>query len=529
MNKNSLFNILVVDDDPDLLLIAKKVLQSENYMVRTAGLGQDCLQAIRQNKPHLLLLDVMLPDINGVEICKIIKSDPGLSSIYILLLSGMKTDSENVSEGLETGADGYLIKPIKNRELLARTEAAFRIIRAELALQDSVSRFRLIADNSPILIWQTNSDNLCDYVNQPWLDFTGHTLEQELGTGWPDGIHPDDAQICLNIYQNAFIHRNKFSMEYRLRRADGEYRWLFDTGVPRHSSDGTFTGFIGSCIDITDRKHSEDTLAFLNSILEERVAKRTKQLETINQELEFHLREIEQFTFIASHDLQEPLVNLNTFTELLKEEYSGKLDENGNNYIEFISVSATRMSNLVKGLLDYSFLGKGSVKTNLDLNIILSEVLRDLHNEIEVYNAKITVTKLPVINGYYTELKILLHHLISNGIKYHNAKVRAEIKIYGEQRQNEKLISIKDNGIGIPDKNKEKIFIIFKRLHNRGEYSGIGIGLAHCKKIVELHGGKIWVEDNEDFGSTLSPLRKVGRAIWVNLIYNNCSTYSFLM
>jgi len=141
-NKNSDLKILVVDDDPDLLQITERLLRKENFIVSTAINGRDCNHAIRLDKPDLLLLDVMLPDSSGVDICKTIKSDPELSSIFILLLTGMKSDSENISEGLESGADGYLIKPLKSRELLARVDAAIRIIRAEKALRKSETQLR---------------------------------------------------------------------------------------------------------------------------------------------------------------------------------------------------------------------------------------------------------------------------------------------------------------------------------------------------------------------------------------------------
>jgi signal transduction histidine kinase len=140
--KNSAFKILVVDDDQDLLLISERLLKKDNYNVSTAKDGQECFNAIRTDKPDLLLLDVDLPDTNGIEICKKIKNDPELSTIFIIMLSGFKIDSENISEGLETGADGYLIKPIKNRELLARVEAAKRIIHAEKALRESEERLK---------------------------------------------------------------------------------------------------------------------------------------------------------------------------------------------------------------------------------------------------------------------------------------------------------------------------------------------------------------------------------------------------
>ena len=215
----------------------------------------------------------------------------------------------------------------------------------------------------------------------------------------------------------------------------------------------------------------------------------------------FHLRETEQFTFIASHDLQEPLLTLTNFTRLFQQEYGGKIDGDGNKYIEFISGSAKRMSALVKGLLDYSLLGKDSVGSILDCNKIVGEALSDLTGLIRESNAIITVNELPAIYGYQTEIKLLFQNLITNSIKFRRGDVCPEIKISAENHEKEWVFSIEDNGIGIDGKNKEKIFILFKQMHNRNEFAGTGIGLAHCKKIVELHGGKIWVKSTPGAGS----------------------------
>lgn len=131
---------------------------------------------------------------------------------------------------------------------------------AEAGLRESEARFRQMADTAPVLVWMSGTDKLCNYFNKPWLDFTGRTLEQEMGNGWAEGVHPDDFQRCLNTYVNAFDARQKFKMEYRLRRNDGEHRWLLDTGVPRFAPTGEFLGYIGSCVDIHDRNLAEATL-----------------------------------------------------------------------------------------------------------------------------------------------------------------------------------------------------------------------------------------------------------------------------
>jgi PAS domain S-box-containing protein len=149
--------------------------------------------------------------------------------------------------------------------------------RAEEAQRESEERFQIMADSSPIMIWMSGLDKLCDYFNQPWLDFTGRTLEEELGNGWFENVHPEDLQLCIDTYFTAFDARQKFTMEYRLRRFDGEYCWILDIGIPRFTPDGSFVGYIGSCLDITDRKRVEAERARLL----EREQQQTRRLQKL--------------------------------------------------------------------------------------------------------------------------------------------------------------------------------------------------------------------------------------------------------
>ncbi|MES2589956.1 MAG: PAS domain S-box protein [Bacteroidota bacterium] len=240
---------------------------------------------------------------------------------------------------------------------------------------------------------------------------------------------------------------------------------------------------LASIIDITERKIQE-------KIINEQVS-----------ELELKNKELEHFAFITSHDLQEPLRTVANFIKIIEEDASS-LDEKTLEYLSVINQATNRMSVLVKAILDFSHLGKNKVLVKSDLNLLLDEVVLDLDNLIKSTNTLIKIDPLPTINIYQLELRQLFQNLISNAIKFSKKNVQPEITISYQNVDGEMLFSVKDNGIGVESKYYERIFNIFQRLHSEKDYSGNGIGLANCKKIVELHGGKIWIESEHNNGST---------------------------
>lgn len=230
--------------------------------------------------------------------------------------------------------------------------------------------------------------------------------------------------------------------------------------------------------------------------------------EELNKELEKNIsllqnanKELEQFAYVSSHDLQEPLQTISNFVGLLEKKYSGKT-EDAKLYFKYILSATSKMQNLIRDLLDYSRIGKSITFTNIDCNKILKEVIADLEQSIKESKAKITSDLLPVLKGNEAELKNLFRNLIGNAIKFHRKGVPPEISISVENKEKEYLFAIRDNGIGIEKQYINKLFIIFQRLHNAEEYSGTGIGLAICKKIVTLHKGKIWAESKFGEGSS---------------------------
>jgi len=232
----------------------------------------------------------------------------------------------------------------------------------------------------------------------------------------------------------------------------------------------------------------------VNNSLERKVRQRTSEMESKNKELE-------QFAYVASHDLQEPLRTISGFVDLLKKEYREKLNGNGEIYLNYLSQASDRMKVLIKDLLDYSRIGREKAAMPVDCDELLEEVVADLGKIIRETHAQIHFTGLPVLYAYPTELKLLFQNLIANAIKFRHANRTPVIHITAEPGNNNWRFMVSDNGIGIEKQNLERIFIIFQRLHNRSQYEGSGIGLAHCKKIAELHGGTIWAESEPGAGS----------------------------
>ena len=265
-------------------------------------------------------------------------------------------------------------------------------------------------------------------------------------------INGDESIVLDEIIETSGIKRNKqeFPIEISILRLKDP-----NGGI-------TFCTFIR---DITSRKEKEEQVAMQN-----------RTLQSQNSELE-------QFTYITSHDLQEPLLTLMSFSELLLEENSEGLNDESKLYIEFINKSAIRMRALVTGLMEYARIGKRDEVKEIDCNQIISDVLMDLSVKINNYNADITVEKLPKIRGYEAYIRLLFQNLISNAIKFNKENTEPKIEIKFTETEKEWKFAVKDNGIGIDEKYIDQVFIIFKRLNNDSLYKGYGIGLAHCKKI----------------------------------------------
>ena len=380
---------------------------------------------------------------------------------------------------------------------------------AEKLLEEREEWLRNMADNVPVMIWVAGPDKNFSFLNKTWLAFTGRTLRQETGIGWTEGVHTHDLPLCLSTYHKSFEEKQPFNIEYRMKRHDGEYRWILNSAVPTFDTHGEFSGYTGSCIEIHDQR-------LLSEDLERRVYARTQELEEANNNLERINNELQQFAYVASHDLQEPLRKILTFSNRLKEKDANALSATGKEYVEKIRSSSERMRLLIDDLLNFSRISRFDKKFILtDLNNIFKEVLGDFDLLIQEKNAIVQVGKLPVLQAIPLQMNQLFHNLLSNALKFTspdqsplihiscNKLLPEELKKYPKLEPSIEYykIDFRDNGIGFLQEFADQVFVIFQRLNEKEQYPGTGIGLALCRKIVRNHRGEIFAESGEGKGS----------------------------
>lgn len=378
-----------------------------------------------------------------------------------------------------------------------------RRMEAKRSRDESERNFRMLAQIMPQMVWTTRPDGHVDYFNQRWVDFTGMTFEQTQGWDWKSVIHPEDLDICLERWSQALRSGQTYEVEYRIRRAsDGAYRWHLGRAEPRRDEDGRIVKWFGTCTDIDDQKRllaalqeRDRKLERINNELEARVEARTAELTRSNKELE-------QFAYVASHDLQQPLRMVTSYMQLLENRYKNELDDDAREFINYAVDGASRMKRLIDDLLSYSRLNSGDGQAELsDCEIVLARALGLVESVIQESGATVTHDPLPAVVADETQLTQLFQNLIGNAVKYRGDRP-PRVHIRADQQNGEWLFSVQDNGIGFEPRYAERIFLVFQRLHTKEEYAGTGIGLAICKKVVERHGGRIWVESQPGRGST---------------------------
>lgn len=360
-------------------------------------------------------------------------------------------------------------------------------------LRHSNDRYTVVTKATNNIIWDFDFKKKQVLWGEALTRLMGYQQRVNHSNWWTEKIHPEDRERVTTKF-DAFIEsaeKENWSDEYRIITESGETKYMFDRGYLLFNKKGKPIRMIGSMEDISDRKEYENHLEELNSQINKRV-----------QELAISNAELEQFAYVASHDLQEPLRMVTRFLSEIERKYNNQLDEKGKEYIHYAVDGAQRMRILILDLLEYSKIGKfDQSKENIDMNLLLEEIT--LYNEMALKenNATLIWKNLPTINCRRTPIQLVLQNLIGNSIKYHKPNEPIKIEISYTDLGTKWQFCVSDDGIGINPIFFDKIFVIFQRLHPKQEYSGTGIGLAICRKIIETQGGKIWVDSEEGKGS----------------------------
>ena len=406
----------------------------------------------------------------------------------------------------------YIFVPVIDHDgnveaIAGSTRDITELVNSRKKIEESETRFRSLAESLPQLIWETDEKGNALYASGKWKDYTGVTPAGE--AEWRAILHPDDFEENTKIWQNSLATGSQYRFDARIRGKEGVYRWHRVIGEPVFNNENKIVKWVGAFTDIQTEK------AFTQE-LEKQVAERTQALEDTNMELEKMNKELQSFAYISSHDLQEPLRKIQTFSSQILNNELNNLSADGKDKFARMQNAAQRMQTLIDDLLTYSQTNTAERKfETVDLNIIIDEVKDDLKEELRHKHAVIEVRKTCVVHIIPFQFRQLLFNLVNNSLKFSKPGETPLIVMNCEmvkwtQGKNEQLlkdidychISVSDNGIGFEEQYREKIFEVFQRLHGRSVYAGTGIGLAIVKRIVENHGGIVTATGELGRGAT---------------------------
>jgi PAS domain S-box-containing protein len=487
-------NILLVDDQPAKLLTYEAILADMGENLIKANSGREALDCLLRTEIAVVLVDVCMPELDGFELTSMIRNHPRFQRTAVILVSGLFTEDVDRLKGYVSGAVDYVSVPIIPEILRAKVSVFADLFRKTEALEElnrqklreSEERFRTMADTAPVMIWVSGPERQGLFFNRPWLEFTGGTLEEEQNAGWVAGVHPEDVERTSTIYSSAFEARRSFQMEFRLRRADGEYRWVVCNGAPRFAPDGVFGGYVGSCIDVSDIKRAqEEVLAG---------------------------QRLESLGVLASgvaHDFNNMIGGIMANAELAMSEGSA---EERNKHLHNIVSLTTHGGEIVRQLMTYGGVESQGAEP-VSLSALVGEMIKLLNALVStrvVLKADLDKT-LPPVLANRSQLQQLVMNLVINASEA-IGEGEGEVRIVtsrGKPRAQDRFpagdyvrLEVADTGSGMTPDVQARMFDPFFTT----KFDGRGLGLAVIQRLIKQHKGEINVKSTPREGTTFEIL-----------------------
>ena len=490
-------NVLLVDDHPENLLALEASLQELDQNLVKAGSGKDALREILKRDFALILLDVNMPGMDGFETAALIRQRPSSQYTPIIFVTAGTSVENHLSRGYELGAVDYLFTPLVPQVLRAKVRAFIDLARKTEVIRRKEEWLRTAAERRAEHL-ESRLQSLLELLEVGFFRCTlggelidaNPAFERQTGLAVKPGVLARLRQSSEGGARDLDLWRlsgadgaPQAPLDAELRLPDGRAAWV-SLRLARISHPGGEPCIEGLLTDIEARKRAEEELRRMNDVL-----RRANE-------------DMNHFVYAASHDLQEPLRMVTSYTQLLQRRYQGQLDEQADEFIRHATEGAGRMRSFLHDLLGYlqATGEQDPAPEPVECGEVLAQVLLNLEDSIRQSGAAVTHGELPTVSAQRVHVLQVLQNLISNSLKYRRDEP-PEVHVSAAREREEWRISVKDNGLGFEKEYAQQVFGLFKRLHGQ-RYPGTGIGLALCTKLVERHGGRIWAESEPGQGST---------------------------